>query len=143
MTAGTPNYMAPELFLAKAYSTPVDVFAFGVLLNELWACEVPWDGYAPLDIKAKVVAGGRPPVPRTMPFACEGLLKKAWHATPSLRPSFSELLPALHGVHDSLPPIGRSARSFGSGSAAGGGMPPDCLDSLDALAGLSLAPRRR
>ena len=56
MTAGTPNYMAPELFLAKAYSTPnpnpnpklqaystpVDVFAFAVLLNELLSREVPW-----------------------------------------------------------------------------------------------------
>ena len=52
MTAGTPNYMAPELFLAKPYSTPVDVFAFGVLLNEMFAREVrqatgqlPWAYY--------------------------------------------------------------------------------------------------
>ena len=32
VTAGTPNYMSPELFLAKPYSTSVDVFAFGALL---------------------------------------------------------------------------------------------------------------
>ena len=90
MTAGTPNYMAPELFLAKAYSTPnpnpnpklqaystpVDVFAFAVLLNELLSREVPWDGYQPMDIKAKVVAGERPRVPKTVPSACEGLLRK-------------------------------------------------------------------
>jgi serine/threonine protein kinase len=37
--------MAPELFLSKAYSTSVDVFAFGVMLNEMGAREVPWDGY--------------------------------------------------------------------------------------------------
>ncbi|KAL3900775.1 MAG: hypothetical protein SGPRY_012395 [Prymnesium sp.] len=30
VTAGTPNYMAPELFLSKPYSTSVDVYAFGV-----------------------------------------------------------------------------------------------------------------
>ena len=100
-----PNYMAPELFLAKAYSTPnpnlnlspnpqppkpnpnpnpklqaystpVDVFAFAVLLNELLSREVPWDGYQPMDIKAKVVAGERPRVPKTVPSACEGLLRK-------------------------------------------------------------------
>ena len=29
VTAGTPNYMAPELFLGKAHGTSVDVFAFG------------------------------------------------------------------------------------------------------------------
>ena len=92
--------MAPELFLAKAYSTPtpnptptptpnpnpnpklqaystpVDVFAFAVLLNELLSREVPWDGYQPMDIKAKVVAGERPRVPKTVPSACEGLLRK-------------------------------------------------------------------
>ena len=46
--------MAPELFLAKSHAASVDVFAFGVLLNELWAREVPWDGYSPLDIRDKV-----------------------------------------------------------------------------------------
>jgi len=33
--------MAPELFLGKAHGAPVDVFAFGVLLNECFAREVP------------------------------------------------------------------------------------------------------
>ena len=47
VSAGTPNYMAPELLLSKPYSTPVDVFAFAVLLNELFTREVPWDGYTP------------------------------------------------------------------------------------------------
>jgi len=46
--------VAPELFLSKPFSTSVDVFAFGVLLNEMWAREVPWDGYSPLDIRQKV-----------------------------------------------------------------------------------------
>ena len=40
VTAGTPNYMAPELFLAKPYSCAVDVFAFGVVLNEMLSREV-------------------------------------------------------------------------------------------------------
>ena len=47
VSAGTPNYMAPELLLSKPYSTPVDVFAFAVLLNELFTREVPWVGYTP------------------------------------------------------------------------------------------------
>lgn len=95
--------MAPELFQAKPYSTPVDVFAFGVLLNELFAREVPWDGYQPMDIKAKVVAGERPRTPKTMPSACEGLVRKAWHKLPSLRPSFPQLLPTLRAIEESLP----------------------------------------
>lgn len=128
-TAGTPNYMAPELFLSKPFSPSVDVFAFGVLLNELWAREVPWDGFTPLDIRERVTAGERPPTPRTMPYACEALLKKLWHATATLRPSFADALLALERVIEALP----------SGhSSLGGGMP---LDSLDALSFLSLKPQ--
>ena len=223
---GTPNYMAPELLLSKAYSTPVDVFAFAVLLNELFtreaplhrapslhhipapslhhpctipapslhhpctvhapctvhgqggggACaregervrddlddldereraaeecvggggggvgggeeegrrqerkgggeerdvclhlhlptypgtmtapycllttyyydysppQVPWDGYTPADIKAKVVEGQRPRTERTMPRACDGLLRKAWHQDAKMRPTFEQARP--------------------------------------------------
>ena len=135
VTAGTPNYMAPELFLAKPNSSAVDVFAFGVLLNELWAREVPWDGYQPWDIREKVTSGARPPTPRTMPVTCEALLKKLWHASADRRPTFAEALPALEGILDNLP-VGVPMRSGG-----GGGMPMDSLDALDSLAGLSMRPR--
>lgn len=33
--AGTPNYMAPELFQKKQYDQAVDVFAFGTLMWEI------------------------------------------------------------------------------------------------------------
>lgn len=33
--AGTPTYMAPELFQKKSYDEKVDVFAFGTMLWEL------------------------------------------------------------------------------------------------------------
>lgn len=133
ITAGTPNYMAPELFLSKPYSTGVDVFAFGVLLNEVWAREVPWDGYQPFDIRAKVTAGERPARPSTMPMQCESLLRKLWHQSASLRPTFDEAIPPLRAVQEALPGA--------SSSRALGGI--DALDALDSLAGLSLAPQRR
>ena len=121
VTAGTPNYMAPELFLAKAYSTPVDVFAFGVLLNELFTREVPWDGYQPLDIKDKVVEGERPRTAKTMPHACEGLLRKLWHQHASLRPSFKEALPRLRSIEESLPLGSKMLEAkYGCGSSLGG-----------------------
>ena len=120
VTAGTPNYMAPELFLAKAYSTPVDVFAFGVLLNELFTREVPWDGYQPLDIKEKVVEGERPRTAKTMPHACEGLLRKLWHQHAALRPSFKEAIPRLRTIEESLP-LGSRMLEARYGSSLGGG----------------------
>lgn len=48
--AGTPTYMAPELFSKKSYDEKVDVFAYGTLLWELVAREVPFNGWDTPDI---------------------------------------------------------------------------------------------
>ena len=50
--AGTPTYMAPELFQKRSYDQSVDVFAFGSLLWEIINREVPYDGLEPQDIAA-------------------------------------------------------------------------------------------
>ena len=55
--AGTPTYMAPELFQKRSYDQSVDVFAFGCLLWEIINREVPLDGLDPQDIAAKVIKG--------------------------------------------------------------------------------------
>lgn len=55
--AGTPVYMAPELFQKRQYDESVDVFAFGTLLWELIQREVPYDGLEAADIRAKVEKG--------------------------------------------------------------------------------------
>jgi serine/threonine protein kinase len=47
--------MAPELLQAgKAYSAKVDVYAFGVMLNEMLARSPPWWGMAAGDIRRQV-----------------------------------------------------------------------------------------
>ena len=46
--------MAPELFQKRMYDETVDVFAYGTLLWELVAREVPFDGLDVSDIRAKV-----------------------------------------------------------------------------------------
>lgn len=55
--AGTPTYMAPELFMKRKYDQSVDVFAFGSLLWEIINREVPYDGLDPTDISQKVIKG--------------------------------------------------------------------------------------
>ena len=42
--------MAPELFQKKGYDEKVDVFAFGTLVWEIYAQELPFDGLEPSDI---------------------------------------------------------------------------------------------
>ncbi len=53
-TAGTPNYMSPELLAGKPYNEKVDVYAFGLVLWEMVSREVPFDGTQPGDIKTAV-----------------------------------------------------------------------------------------
>lgn len=57
--AGTPAYMAPELHSGKSYNEKVDVYAFGILLWELIAKRVPFDGLSPFDIKQRVLEGAK------------------------------------------------------------------------------------
>eukprot|EP00949_MAST-11_sp_MAST-11-sp1_P001298 g1298.t1 len=59
-TAGTPCYMAPELLAGKPFNKAVDVFAFGVVMWEIFSREVPWSGYDPQDIRRRVCSGERP-----------------------------------------------------------------------------------
>ncbi len=121
-TAGTPNYMAPELLMAKPYGRPVDVYAFAVLLNELHCREVPWDGYSPADIKALVASGKRPRTEMTMALDAERLLHRAWHQEAAVRPTFPEIVADIRRVIEALP-LGVAALGLGE-------MPPDALDSL-------------
>ena len=55
--AGTAVYMAPELFQKRQYDETIDVFAFGTMLWELMAREVPFDGLDPNDIRIAVEKG--------------------------------------------------------------------------------------
>lgn len=53
--AGTPAYMAPELLeLGKPFSSKVDVYAFGVMLNEMIGRCPPWAEATALDVKRQV-----------------------------------------------------------------------------------------
>ena len=53
-TAGTPNYMAPELLEDLPFSKAVDVYAFGIVLWEMFARKVPFHGWRATDIKEQV-----------------------------------------------------------------------------------------
>lgn len=63
---GTTPYMAPELFLiedgaaASVYSPAVDVYAFGVLMNEVMLQVQPWLGCPQISIMFSVREGSRP-----------------------------------------------------------------------------------
>ena len=74
---GTYLYMAPEVIRHEPYTGLADVYSFGVMLNELVSCQVPYLAMhiTPLQVAFAVADGGLRP---TVPSACNpgrGLIK--------------------------------------------------------------------
>jgi len=119
-TAGTPNYMAPELLGDAPFSKAVDVYAFGVVLWELFARKVPFMGWRPADIKEQVLAGDRPPIPKfEWPEMVVSLIRRCWDQDPDKRPPITAVVEELHAYTPYVSAV--------SALAGGGG---DALDSL-------------
>lgn len=87
--AGTPVYMAPELFQKRQYDEGVDIFAFGALLWECIMREVPYDGLEAVDIRSNVEKG----IPLKMPYDLDQRLSSLVNACrqvqSSQRPPFN------------------------------------------------------
>lgn len=117
---GTPLYMAPEVIKkSRQYSTEVDVYAFGILLLEVWTQQKPYsddrfDDHFPGQIMFLVVNDGlRPHIPPSVPPALARLIEECMEEEPSLRPTFREIIVRLKrvrivvehaGERGSLPP---------------------------------------
>lgn len=77
--AGTPSYMAPELFQNRPFNKSVDVYAFGVLLWEVFTQEIPFYQFPVPDIRDKVLAGDRPKLPAYgFPAGIASLIQQCW-----------------------------------------------------------------
>eukprot|EP00826_Nyctotherus_ovalis_P042207 TRINITY_DN4317_c0_g2_i9.p1 TRINITY_DN4317_c0_g2~~TRINITY_DN4317_c0_g2_i9.p1 ORF type:complete len:415 (+),score=155.45 TRINITY_DN4317_c0_g2_i9:191-1435(+) len=96
--SGTPAYMALEIFQKKGYDEKVDVFAFGTLLWELVARQVPYEGLDPDFIKKKLLEGSILPIPYKCPAEVAGLINDCRSNVPSKRPSFEVILKVLDKV---------------------------------------------
>jgi serine/threonine protein kinase len=94
---GPLKWMAPEQIESRLYSKASDVFAFGVLLFEIFKREAPWSGVYNLDVAFKIRTGERMDVSsRKIPSEIATLMKECWaHATKE-RPSMEKVQTVLH-----------------------------------------------
>ncbi|CAM9099857.1 unnamed protein product [Ascophyllum nodosum] len=91
-SAGTPAYMAPELLQERPFNKSVDVYAFGILLWEIFYREIPFKGYEASDIRGVVVSGGRPKIPRgACPPEISRLMCRCWSQNPPQRPTSGDI----------------------------------------------------
>ena len=91
--AGTPVYMAPEQWEEEELSAKTDVYAFGVMLNEMETSTRPWEGAGNMmAIGRKVCRGDRPPVASG---AAGRLVARCWAVEPAARPTMEQVMREL------------------------------------------------
>lgn len=126
--SGTPAYMPPELLLNKPFNRSVDVYSFGILLNELLTHEIPYTQLDVGEVRRRIIAGERPPLPSYggRPSRLSQLTTRCWSGSPEQRPSFSNVVDELIAIGEELPTESATTNLHASNSGGAG----DALDSL-------------
>ncbi|KAG2712537.1 hypothetical protein I3843_04G122700 [Carya illinoinensis] len=98
-SAGTPEWMAPELIRNEPFTEKCDIFSLGVVMWELCTLSRPWDGVPPERVVYAVAnEGSRLGIPQG-PLG--QLISDCW-AEPHERPSCEEILSRLLDCEYSL-----------------------------------------
>lgn len=121
MTAetGTYRWMAPELYSTvtlrhgekKHYNHKVDVYSFAIVLWELLANRMPFEGMSNLQAAyAAAFKNTRPVIPKGIPEDLVFILQSCWAEDPEVRPNFAQIvrmltayLSTLHDPEKALP----------------------------------------
>ncbi|PON49795.1 Mitogen-activated protein kinase kinase kinase [Trema orientale] len=95
-TAGTAEWMAPEVLRNEPSDEKCDVYSFGVILWELSTMQQPWGGMNPMQVVGAVgFQHRRLDIPEDMDPAIADIIRRCWQTDPRLRPTFAEIMAAL------------------------------------------------
>ncbi|KAF8059113.1 STY13 [Scenedesmus sp. PABB004] len=99
-SCGTAAYVAPEaLITTKKVNASVDVYAFGVMMWELFVGQRPYGNMSQQKVVEEVVLRGlRPSFPVGTPPGYAQLAASCWHATAGARPTFQEAIARLQAM---------------------------------------------
>ncbi|GAV68942.1 Pkinase_Tyr domain-containing protein/EDR1 domain-containing protein [Cephalotus follicularis] len=121
-TAGTAEWMAPEVLRNEPSDEKCDVFSFGVILWELSTLQQPWWGMNPMQVVGAVgFQHRRLDIPDNMDPAIADIIRKCWQTDPRLRPSFAEIMAALKPLQKPIvgPQVPRPSASVSSAHEKG------------------------
>lgn len=95
-TAGTPEWMAPEVLRNEPSNEKCDVYSFGIILWELATLKLPWSGMNPMQVVGAVgFQNRRLDIPKEVDPLVARIIWECWQTDPNLRPSFAQLCVAL------------------------------------------------
>jgi len=102
--AGTPQYMAPELLRQQKYTEKVDVWAFGTLVWETMAEDIPFANLEVPEIRELSVSGKMLPMPVTAPRGIQAAIKSCWTLDDPKRPTMADMSAQFSTFRDQLRP---------------------------------------
>ena len=85
---GTPDYMSPEQIQGKRGDARTDVYAIGVMLYEMLAGRVPWEGDNALSVMSQHINAPVPPLHElnsAVPPPIDGIVRKCLRKDPNER----------------------------------------------------------
>ncbi|GMI92587.1 MAPKKK delta-1 [Hibiscus trionum] len=99
-SAGTPEWMAPEVLRNEPADEKCDVYSFGVILWELVTLQIPWKGLNPMQVVGAVGFQNRClEIPEHVDPTVAQIIRECWQMEPHLRPSFGQLMIRLRRLN--------------------------------------------
>lgn len=101
--AGTPHYMAPEVWRGEAPAAPADAWSFGVVLCELLCGRVPYDQMSSGSLVSALFSSSETPLPTlpdSVPTEVRALLPRLLAKDARQRPALADVERVLAGVID-------------------------------------------
>eukprot|EP00698_Gefionella_okellyi_P004243 TRINITY_DN1393_c0_g1_i1.p1 TRINITY_DN1393_c0_g1~~TRINITY_DN1393_c0_g1_i1.p1 ORF type:complete len:280 (-),score=58.09 TRINITY_DN1393_c0_g1_i1:34-873(-) len=92
---GTVHWMAPEVIQHVSYGAKADVYSMGIILWELCARLVPYEGEFPDDYRiaeAVLLKQHRPQIPPYVPHRLAKLMQQCWQHDVHKRPTMTQLM---------------------------------------------------
>ncbi|ELR24201.1 serine/threonine protein kinase [Acanthamoeba castellanii str. Neff] len=137
---GSLHWTAPEVLNESVSAGQdfllADVYSFGIILWELLSREQPYAGMSPVAVAVAVMRDGiRPQMPATpglCPLEFAELITSCWHADPTVRPTFLEIMTRLAAMHtgaDLSSGVTTSLTSKTSTTSSFSSVPPGVLTS--------------
>ncbi|KAI9115580.1 hypothetical protein K1719_013249 [Acacia pycnantha] len=99
------RYVAPEVYKNEEYDTKVDVFSFGLILQEMIEGCPPLHPMPEKEVPKAYVANQRPQFKASSRVYVHGLkelIEECWDKEPHRRPTFGQIIVRLESIHSRL-----------------------------------------